>query len=99
LARPHQEVQVTGRENRAREKGTGYVIPENVKHRRGEPVILTYEDGSRSLGTIEWGDFGMADVSVYCEVGGRVILDKSGNGWPKLHTDRGGVRPVWARSK
>ncbi len=29
------------------------MIPEQVTHRRGEPVILTYDDGSERLGTIE----------------------------------------------
>ncbi len=72
------------------------MIPEDVKHRRGEPVIVTYEHGNESLGTIEWGDVNSPHISVYCEVGGRCIIIK-GADWPKLRTDPGGKRPVWAR--
>ena len=70
------------------------MIPEDVKHRRGEPVILTYEDGRQRLGTIEWGDVDTQNISVYCEVGGREVIYK-GAKWPTIRTDPGGARPVW----
>jgi hypothetical protein len=70
------------------------MIPEQVKVRRGEPVILTYEDGKDRLGTIEWGDGIKYEFSIYCEVGGREIL-RLGAEWPKLRSDPGGKRPVW----
>jgi hypothetical protein len=70
------------------------MIPENVQHRRGEPVILTYESGDQRQGTIEWGDVDTHNISVYLEHGGREVIYK-GDAWPKLRTDPGGQRPVW----
>ena len=69
---------------------------EDVRERRGEPVIVTYEDGTERLGTIEWGDGRRFAWSVHFEVGGRDVFYNSGN-FPKLRSDPGGARPVWSR--
>jgi hypothetical protein len=73
--------------------------PESVKTRRGEPVILTYADGTMLLGTIEFGDETTSCISVYTESdghsGGRVILQPGERDSPKMAYDPGGARPVW----
>jgi hypothetical protein len=74
------------------------MIPEQVQSRRGEPVIVTHGDGTERIGTIEWGDDTTEHISVYCEVGGRVIVYKgAAEGNARLRPDPGGQRPVWAR--
>ena len=71
-------------------------MPEKVKHRRGEPVVLTHDDGTERLGTIEWGDpENGVNASVYCEVGGRAIVQP--HEAHKMRPDPGGLRPVWNR--
>lgn len=72
------------------------MIPEDVKERRGEPVILTYENGTELLGTIEWGDGKRHAFSVYIETGGRQQISRH-DVWPKLRSDPGGERPTWRR--
>jgi hypothetical protein len=71
------------------------MIPERVQHRRGEAVVLSFEDGTERLGTIEFGDETTTVISIYCEKGGRVILRRLDYGFPKMRPDPGGLRPVW----
>lgn len=71
------------------------MIPEQVQHRRGEPVILKYDDGTERSGTIEWGDDTTEHISVYCERGGRAIVRPHER--HKMISDPGGQRPVWER--
>jgi len=75
------------------------MTPESVQHRRGEPVIVTDANGKERIGTIEFGDINTSCISVYCETGGRVIVDNFSSSSPswRIRSDPGGARPVWER--
>jgi hypothetical protein len=69
-------------------------IPEDVKTRRGEPVIVILEDGSERAGYIEFGDETTRCVSIATEPGGaRVILYRH-ELQRRLRTDPNGTRPL-----
>jgi small nuclear ribonucleoprotein (snRNP)-like protein len=74
------------------------MMAEEDKARRGEPVIVTLEDGREMPGTIEWGDAVHRDMSVYLEKdghsGGRVQI-RCGLAH-RVRPDPGAARPVWA---
>lgn len=71
------------------------MAPENVRERRGEPVLVTLDDGRECAGTIEFGDE-RTGISVYLErdgkSGGRIALRDR---FERLRPDPGGKRPVW----
>jgi hypothetical protein len=74
------------------------MMAEQDKARRGQPVLVTLDDGRECPGTIEWGDAIHTDMSVYLEQdgrsGGRVQI-RRGQAC-RVRPDPGGIRPVWA---
>lgn len=61
---------------------------EDKRARRGEPVFV---DGRE--GTIEFGDD--TGMSIYCETGGRVIINNADEVWRRVMPAPDGLRPVW----
>jgi hypothetical protein len=73
-------------------------MAENVKTRRGEPVIVTLEDGRELAGYIEFGDETTSCISVATETSGARIVIRKGDR-EKLRTDPGGGRPLRDKSR
>jgi hypothetical protein len=79
--------------NHAHPVDTHMTIPEDVRTRRGEPVIVT-QDGREFLGYIEFGDETTRCISVATEPGGaRLIVDRCDVA-KQIRTDPTGARPL-----
>lgn len=70
------------------------MIPEDVKTRRGEPVIVRLADGRELPGYIEFGDETTRCISVACEPGGARVIVYQSDVARCLRTDPGGARPL-----
>ena len=69
-------------------------IPEDVKTRRGEPVVVVLDDGRELPGYIEFGDETTRCISVATEPAGARVVLYSHELARRLRSDPGGERPL-----
>lgn len=69
-------------------------IPEDVRHRRGEPVIVVTGDGRELPGYIEFGDETTTCISIATEPAGARVIVYRGEVDRRIRLDPHGQRPL-----